>query len=425
MPSDGRNTLAPTPASTPILLDVTRLIELRWTGRRQNGIDRVCLAYLRHFAPRARAVVQHRGVIRVLGDIASKSLFDLLVHAAPHVRPRIAAHLVRALAPPHRVPAESLYLNVSHTDFDLPSHGAWLHRHALRAVYLIHDLIPILHPEHCRPRAVARHTGRVEAALQNAAGIIVGSMAVARDLRDHAWRQRSTTPPVAIAALAGATLGIAAPLHHASGDFFLCVGTIESRKNHLLLLQIWDRLRGMLGPATPRLLIVGRWGTGSGEFRRSLDRSGMSGNLIEVLDECDDAELATLMAATRAVLMPSLAEGFGLPMAEALAMGVPVIASDIPCFREVGQGIPSLIDPRDVAAWTARIISLDPTAARRQRRIDALHGYCAATWEQHFARIDPWLSEIGAPSAGYPGAETPAARMTDEAHDRRTLGLGI
>ncbi|MFS0772741.1 glycosyltransferase family 4 protein [Sphingomonas sp. 1P08PE] len=383
------------------------------------------LAYLRHFASRARAVVQHRGVTRVLGELASQSLFALLADATARARSGIAAHLAKALAIPLRPTIGSLYLNVSHTDFDLPSHSAWLHRHALRAIYLIHDLIPILHPDHCRPRAVVRHTGRVDAALRHGSGIIVGSAAVARDLEDYAGRRRSSTPPVAISALAGATLDSTATRCSDLGDFFLCVGTIESRKNHLLLLRAWERLRERLGPSTPRLVIVGRWGTGSEEFREALDRSGMSGNLIEVLDHCGDDELATMMATARAMLMPSLAEGFGLPMAEALRMGVPVIASDLPCFREVGQGIPCLLDPHDVAAWVARIVALDQATARRQRKVDALHGYRASTWDQHFARVDPWLAEIASSPARSADLGTTSASAPARAPDGRTLDLEI
>lgn len=397
--------------SAPVLLDVTRLIELRWTGRQPNGIDRVCLAYLRHFAGTARAVVQHRGVIRVLGAEASRRLFDLLAQGEMLPRPRIAAHLARALAAPLRPQPGSLYLNVSHTDFDLPAHAQWIARHALRPIYLLHDLIPILHPAHCRPHAVARHTGRVAAALAQGAGIIVGTAAVAHDLFDHAIRQDLPTPPIAIAPLAGAMLRPTGKQTIGDDDYFLCVGTIESRKNHALLLGVWQRLHARLGSATPRLVIVGRWGWGSDMFRDALQASGMAGTLIQVLDDCDDAALAALMAGTRAMLMPSLAEGFGLPMAEALKLGIPVIASDLPCFLEVGQGIPCLLDPHDVAAWEVRIATLDRAGARRQRQIDALHAYCPPSWADHFATITPWLAAI---------ASTPCS---DPAPSRRSLNV--
>ncbi|HTG38425.1 glycosyltransferase family 1 protein [Sphingomonas sp.] len=393
------------PGLLPVLLDVTRLISLRWTARPANGIDRVCLEYLHHFRDRARAVVQHRGIIRVLDRAASRRLFDDLADGrAAGARSRMAGHIAGALASRARPVPGSLYLNVGHTDFDLPVHARWVARHALRAVYFVHDLIPVLHPEHCRPHAVVRHTGRVDAALRHGAGIVVGSAAVARDLHDHAERMAVPAPAVMVAPLAGARLP-AAPPAGSTAPYFLCVGTIESRKNHALLVQVWARLRARPGAAPARLVIVGRWGSGSASLRSALAASRMAGGLIEIVEDCGDEVLVSLMLGARAVLMPSLAEGFGLPMAEALTLGVPVIASDLPCFREVGQGIPCLLDPHDVDAWCERIGAFDCAAALRQRRIDALRGYCPPSWEEHFERVDPWLATLphGRADAGIGG----------------------
>lgn len=303
-------------------------------------------------------------------------------------------HVAEALVSQCRPVPGSLYLNVSHTDFDLPAHTRWIERHALRAVYLLHDLIPILHPEHCRPHAVVRHRGRVDAALRHGAGIIVTSAAVFRDLADHGERMALSSPSVTIAPLAGARLPKVAKPPKPATPYFLCVGTIESRKNHALLLNVWERLRAYSELPPPKLVIVGSWGSGSAKIRSALLASGMAGGLIEVLEECGDEELASLMLGARAVLMPSLAEGFGLPVVEALTLGVPVIASDLPCFREVGQGIPCLLDPHDVDAWFERIAAFDCAAAARQRRIDAFRSYCPPTWEEHFERIDPWIATL-------------------------------
>ncbi len=400
-----------------ILFDVTRLVALHWKGRRANGIDRICLAYLRYFAPRAQAVLQHRGVIRIFSRSASRRLFVLLAgDRSRGVRLRLVLHLAGALTRLHQPRPNGLYLNVSHTDYDLPAHVRWIERHGLRAIYLVHDLIPILHPDHCRPHAVKRHTGRVASALRHGAGIIVGSVAVACDLHTHAARLCLPVPPVAVASLAGAALPRDAP-PAGDDDYFLCVGTIEGRKNHDLLRMVWEQMNATARSRPPKLVIVGQWGTGTAALREALAASQMVGGLIEIVEDCDDDALASLMLGARAVLMPSLAEGFGLPMAEALALGVPVIASDLPCFREVGQGIPCLLDPHDVSGWTAKIVAFDLAASRRQRRIDALRGYCPPNWDDHFEQVDQWMATITrTPNANLragTGRLTPARRHID------------
>jgi glycosyltransferase involved in cell wall biosynthesis len=375
----------------PPLLDVTRLVSLRWTGRIETGIDRVCLAYLRHYRETALAVVQHRGIIRVLDPRASQALFDLLLFFGDRARRALVSQVMKALSSTHRPARGSVYLNVGHTDYDLVAHARWIRRHVLRPVYLIHDLIPVTHAEHCRAHAVRRHRGRVVGALSSAAGIIVTSRSVEQDLRRFASRNGLKVPPVTISPIAGAPLKAdVAPLADDPG-YFLCVGTIESRKNHRMLLEVWQRLGRRLGARAPRLVIVGSWGAGSSGVRRALSTSGMVGGLVKVVGRCDDGALARLMVRARAVLMPTLAEGYGLPMAEALGLGVPVIASDIPCFHEVGQGIPTLLDPHDPDAWEAKLTAFDDAAARRQRQIVGLHGYRPPTWDAHFAIVDPWI----------------------------------
>ena len=68
---------------------------------------------------------------------------------------------------------------------------------------------------------------------------------------------------------------------------------------------------------------------------------------MEEHPELSDSALPTLLAGARALLCPAFVEGYGLPIAEALALGVPVICSDIPVFREVGRNVPEFLDPLD------------------------------------------------------------------------------
>jgi glycosyltransferase involved in cell wall biosynthesis len=94
-------------------------------------------------------------------------------------------------------------------------------------------------------------------------------------------------------------------------------------------------------------------------------------------------------------LFPSLAEGYGMPLAEALAAGVPVIASDLPVFREIGQGVPELLPPDDASAWYAAVCDYaSEDSTRRAAQVARLGAFRVPDWHGHFARIDAFLETL-------------------------------
>ena len=106
-----------------------------------------------------------------------------------------------------------------------------------------------------------------------------------------------------------------------------------------------------------------------------------------------DRELATLLRGARALLFPSFAEGFGLPLAEALALGVPAIASDLPALREVGGEVPDYLDPLDGAAWRAAVLDYARAdSAARRAQLARLPAWRAPDWGRHFGVVDEVLA---------------------------------
>jgi glycosyltransferase involved in cell wall biosynthesis len=409
----------------PLLLEATRMVATRWTGRSPTGIDRVCDAYARRFGARAQAVIQHRGVARILSPRHTDDLFALLADRAGGFRRRFAAFAPRAWAAARsRVDGQgAFYLNVSHTDYDLASHERWLQSCRLRPVYLVHDLIPITHPEYCRPRAVTRHRGRVVNALRMASGIIANSRATASDLERFAADEGLPMPPVVIAPLAGADLvPTRADVPGDARPYFLCLGTIEARKNHQLLLQVWQRLIEQAAEnalhLVPHLVIVGQWGSGSGPVREMLQRSPSLRRHASVIGGCDDAAVSRWLSGAEALLLPTLAEGFGLPLIEALALGTPVIASDLPSFRESGQGIPCLLDPFDPAAWARAISAFSEPGGERERQHPLLARFRPPVWDTHFMTIEQWLASLPRQPEERPAPASGTADLTFGAHLR-------
>ncbi|WP_114227127.1 MULTISPECIES: glycosyltransferase family 4 protein [Sphingomonas] len=381
-----------------LLLDVSRLIWRRWSGRLPTGIDRVCLAYVEQFGANALAVVQQGNMRRILDERSSQALFERLRQPGQDFRSAFARLVVRTA--PGWLVGRSMrgarYLNVGHTGLDTPHLAPWIAREGLKAVYFIHDLIPITHPEYCRPGEEARHRLRMRTVLDSAAGVVANSEDTLRSLSAYAGEVGATVPPM-VAAPLGSDLR-ALPRRNdavAARPTFVVVGTVEGRKNHLLLLQIWDRLARALGDETPRLVIIGQRGWESEQAADLLDRARSLKPYVTELGRCSDRELADHLAGARALLFPSFVEGYGLPLIEALHQGTPVIASDLPVFREIGGDIPDYLDPLDGPAWRQTIMAYAASPSpERDAQLVRLSNYRVPTWAEHFRIVEPFLDTL-------------------------------
>lgn len=379
-----------------ILLDVSRLIWRAWRGGLPTGIDRVCLAYVDHFRHRSRAVIQYRGGFHVLPPKHSHQLFEILSHESSQFRSAFARLAPTAFLSARRNPQTKgqLYLNIGHTGLDSERLPRSIGETGVRAVYFVHDLIPLLHPEYCRPGEYPKHQRRMSNALVSASGLIGNSQATLNDLAAFAGARDLPVAPGLPAWIAGSSVPKQVSPKAFDRPHFIVVSTIEGRKNHSLLLHVWQRLAHALGAATPMLVIVGQRGWEASHAIAMLDRSvELRPHVIE-LSRCDDAEMAALITGARALLMPSFAEGFGLPVSEALELGTPVIASDLAVFREFAGDIPTYLDPLDGPAWQRAILEFMADSPERQRQLEAIESFRAPTWTDHFRRVDPWLETL-------------------------------
>jgi glycosyltransferase involved in cell wall biosynthesis len=383
------------PNDAPILLDVTRLIWRRWKGRHPTGIDRVCLAYLDHYRGCAQAVVQHDRFRRILGRKASAELFDLLGAPSRHFRRSLVFGLLRHLGYFDRDGANRLYLNIGHTGLDKPGFRRWTTEIHVRPIYFVHDLSPITHPQYCRAGEGDKHRERMRAVLATGAGVIGNSQVTLDELARFARQESFPNPPSVVGWLGVDPLATTQPAPNSAATF-VTIGTIEARKNHRMLLDLWSRLVVRLGERAPKLLIIGQRGWEAQSVFNTLDRSRtLRGRVVE-LNRCSDEQLAQHLAEARALLFPSFVEGYGLPLAEALAAGVPAIASDLPVFREIGGAIPEYLDPCDIDSWETAIVDYArPQSARREAQLRRMKGFRAPTWAQHFKRVDAWLANLG------------------------------
>ncbi len=397
-------------AHRTVLLDVSRLIWRLWSGRLPTGIDRVCLEYARHFAQRALAVVQFKGRIVVLGKAESQRLFGILTTDSGNFRAALLTLAPKLLLTARRTPpnAGMIYINVGHTGLEQPGLRDWIAARSVRAIYLIHDLIPVTHPQFCRAGEGDKHVARMRNALSSAAAIIANSQATLDELARFASQQGLPMPWTKVAWISGYSNPKRAAPMEVERPYFVTVGTIEARKNHLLLLNVWKRLVSDLGDSAPVLVIVGQRGWKAEAVTAILDDLGELEAHVRELGRCSDRELDEIIAGARALLMPSFVEGFGLPIIEALQSGTPVIAADLRVYREVAGAIPTYIDPQNESAWEAAVRAFASDSAERKRQKRDIAGFRPPDWAGHFASVDRFVDDLA------PGWRARAAHPVEE-----------
>lgn len=225
------------------------------------------------------------------------------------------------------------------------SHGATVH-------LIVYDLLPLLRPQWFNSKATTHYLKWFNVVTQDADQAICISKQVSRDLRD--WlrdRQPRSTLSIVNVKL-GADISSSRPSEGVCDDVsalldrlrfrpaILMVGTVEPRKGYDVALAAFEHLWRTQGGDAPDLVIVGKPGWKTAGLQQRLRNHPEQGKRLHWLDSVTDEGLGRLYTSTRGLFVPSLGEGFGLPLAEALSHGRYVLARDLPVFRE--QNLPNV-----------------------------------------------------------------------------------
>lgn len=218
-----------------------------------------------------------------------------------------------------------------------------------QTVVTVHDTVPWTHPETLTPRGVHFHKAMVKRAYKYADAVVVPTHAVAAHLNEiHRFDDR-------LRVIGGAPSGrlripvdadLRAERLGLPERYVLAVGTLEPRKG---LSYLIEAMAHPDAPADVPLVISGPDGWGDVDVLGTAERAGLAPDRVKVLGRVDDPDLAVVYDRASVFVFPSLAEGFGLPVIEAMSLGTPVVHSDDPAVREVASdaGVTVARDPRD------------------------------------------------------------------------------
>ncbi|SLN10589.1 Glycosyl transferases group 1 [Aquimixticola soesokkakensis] len=392
------------------LLDLTRLIA-RADAAARSGVERVEFEYLerllREQGPLFALVrttlgyvlLDRAGVARVhdalqRGEWGPRDLLARLSHRTPSRRARAESDLRRwclARSRPRglgrmlrrHVPRGVSYINVGHSNLRREVMVA-LRAGGAQITVLVHDMIPLDFPQFTRAGVAEAFAIRMATVGAFADRII----AVSHDTAARITAHLPDSPPITVAhngvRIAVPTGGRAPSPRPA----FVVLGTIEPRKNHAFLLDLWERMSA----PRPILHIIGARGWDMAPFFDRLHASPLFERDIFLWHGLEDAQVAQMLISSRGLLMPSFAEGFGLPPMEAAALGVPVICNDLAIYAETLGDYPVYAPLTDMYLWETKLKNFaDLSEADYNASCEARALRNLPDWDDHFARVLPLI----------------------------------
>ena len=256
------------------------------------------------------------------------------------------------------------------TDYWIPKLGQ------VPVVATLHDAIPLSHPEWATPKHRALKNIFMRGVARWADSVITVSKAMVPAIVEQ-FRvpfERVTVIPNGVDDAWFSRIPLEAreaalSRHGLASGFFLTVGTLQPRKNLARVIAAHQALPLRVRRERP-LVIVGRMGWGMDEVLPKI-RMGQASGEVFWLDYLTEADLRAVFQSAKALVFPSLYEGFGMPVVEAFASGIPVLTSNVSALPEVAGDAALQVDPRDVEAIREAMLRLSDDSALCSRLIEA------------------------------------------------------
>ena len=399
-------------------MDITDLLEFTTRGESPSGVQRVVLGVLPHLVDSAAGVIaldRGRGAFVEL----EPTRFLEATRTGPQ-----ASQAARALIAdlPGRAPVAVdentvvLFPGAVWINDSLMLAARGLHVEGAQLAFYLYDLTPVRE---------AGHTAAVNQLYERYLALITDTgarvPAISRSSRHDldAWCADNgrRTPPGVATGLPNALdpADFPAAVSPWPRPYALFVGTVEARKNHALALEAWKRLIDRHGrDDIPDLVCIGRLGWHADDFLRSMtDTGGLGGKVCVLSASVPDHELAQFYRHAAFSIYPSRYEGWGLPVSESLAFGVPVIAADNSSIREAGGDAAIYIPTSDVDALVQAIETnfLNPVSPPLSGPELIARAPVPPTWQQV---ADMLMQEVGHAHSHKVGRMVPAIELGHE-----------
>lgn len=270
----------------------------------------------------------------------------------------------------------------------------------IKIVVHVYDIIPVLFPQYCHSNTLIRFLNYIGATLQYADNIIVNTESTANDIKALANKLGVKSPEIKVISLGSdfkndelkeEVLEKAIEISKA-GKYILMVGTIEPRKNHAFVLDMFDKY---LKNTNIGLVFAGRIGWNVEELSNRINKYEEINNNFHFINAANDTTINYLYNNSSLVLVPSIYEGFGLPIIEALEKKIPVIASDISVFKDVAGDFCdyfSLENIDDLGQLVIRYINNEDNIF--QNKVEQLNNYKITTWDESYSKFNDFFETI-------------------------------
>lgn len=235
----------------------------------------------------------------------------------------------------------------------------------IKIVTCCYDLIPVIYPQYCVSDVASIFTSYFNEIVDGSSLILCISKQTEKDLREMLLNIGGGVANTKVIALGdnvpcNSSENISKTVYETiNSDFILYVSTIERRKNHEVLYRAYHLLcKEGMKEEMPTLVFVGMPGWGVDELLKDMELDPAVKGKIVRFDHVNDKELSKLIESSMFCVYPSLYEGWGLPVAEALSMGKVVLSSNRGSLPEVGGGFVRYLDPWNTREWANEMLRM-------------------------------------------------------------------